>query len=272
MRFYSLLIVLLIAAVLPCSPGRAQEPAINEAWPPEQPPEETDPTSQRLIELNLKVRGGEKAVRSAKSLRFTGECVEHFSEFDYTVLIARPRAIRIDKFRFHLGYDHLTVKASNGSLKWSQVIQPDKKLPQPMDGLEAALLDLEARIPFLFLNHKEQGHRFVYRGKTRYLGKPAYLVHGWLASGLRVDILFDTESFQIVNYRHPYRIGGKNVIVDRTPTALSKVEGVWWEFGYRIHIRGKDIRTVRFGEVEVNVPAPPERFSMPPTNERWLRG
>jgi hypothetical protein len=179
--------------------------------------------------------------------------------------------LRQEVFRRHIGRDYRTVEGTTGTDCWQQVVLPEKKLPQVIGGLDAQLLDLEARIPFLFLDSVIEGATFVYRGEVRYANQPVYLLHGWLPTGLEVDIHIDAKSFHVVNYRHPMRIGGKTVLVDRTPVGLKRAGEVWWEHGFKIHIRGKVAKQIRYEEIQPNVDLGEAVFIEPPTNEYWLR-
>jgi hypothetical protein len=67
------------------------------------------------------------------------------------------------------------------------------------------------------------------------------------------------------------RIGGKTVLVDRTPTGLKRAGDVWWERGHKVHIRGKVIKQVVHEDIQINLDLGEAVFAEPPTNEYWLR-
>jgi hypothetical protein len=184
----------------------------------------------------------------------------------------RPRILSGSEIsRRHIGRDYLTLKLNSGADSWYQDLLPEKELPRKLGGLEAQLLDLEARIPFFFMDDVIEGATFAYRGEVKYANRPAYLMHGWLPTGLEVDIHIDAQSFHILNYRHPMRIGGKTVLVDRTPVRLQRVDNIWWERGHKVHIRAKVIKEVAVEEISLNVDVGEAAFAKPPTKEFWLR-
>lgn len=249
----------------------AQETTEDRLWPEIRRPEQTDATSLKLIDLNVKARGGITALEAIRSVRFDGTLVEGKNDYNLTSIHARPDRLRQEVYRRHIGRDYRTVEGTSGTNSWRQVVLPEKKLPQKIGGLDEELLDLEARIPFLFMDPVIEDATFVYRGEVRYANQPVYLLHGWLPTGLEVDIHIDAKSFHVVNVRHPMRIGGKAVLVDRTPTGLKRAGDVWWERGHKVHIRGKVIKQVVHEDIQINLDLGEAVFAEPPTNEYWLR-
>jgi hypothetical protein len=88
---------------------------------------------------------------------------------------------------------------------------------------------------------------------------------------MQIDVLFDMKSFHIVNYRHTFSIGGKEVVIDRLPMGLARSENVWWETGYSFRMRGKIFRKVTYEKVTGNASLAEGMFKMPAVKERWLR-
>lgn len=259
--------LLVLTAGLLC--GQDSTPA--SPWPETHKPSQTDANSRKLIDLHLKARGGQDALAEVRQIVIEGTLTDGQETFRIEQTHLRPSALREEVYRTHVGRDYRTVRGTTGDTVWQQVVLPDKKLPHPLNGTEADLFDLEARIPFLFLDWEEQGLIFQYQGESPYAGQPAYVLHGWLPSGLQLDVFLDARTFHILNYRHAYPIAGQPVMVDRTPVGLIKVDGVWWERGYKLHIRGKDFRSKAYQSVQTIVPADLRFFSEPPTNERWIR-
>jgi hypothetical protein len=270
MRF-GILLLFLGTLLCPVLELTAQEDTEDRLWPEIQRPEQTDATSLKLINLNLKARGGRAALESTSSVRFDGTLVEGKNDYNLASIHAQPNQLRQEVYRRHIGRDYRTVEATTGTGAWRQVVLPEKKLPQKISGLDGQLLDLEARIPFLFLDAVIEGATFVYRGEVRYANQPVYLLHGWMPSGLEIDIHIDAKSFHAVNYRHPMQIGGKTVLVDRTPIGLKRAGDIWWERGHKIHIRGKVAIQVVYEDVQTNLDLGESVFVEPPTNEYWLR-
>lgn len=261
--------------ILPCLALTAQPDADSEEnplWPYREKPPATDETCLKLMELNLQARGGREALESVNSVRFTGTLIEGKTDYTYTVLHSPPASVRIERYRYHIGRHYRVFWGIKDGSAWTMQAEPEKELPVKIDGLEKDLLDFQARLPFLFLNAEKDGHLFAYSGEARYAGRQAYVMHGWLASGMRIDIHIDADSFHVINYRVPYQLGGHTFIVDHTPARLMRAEGAWWEVAYRTHVSGKTFRQQLFNAVECNVPLEEGAFSEPPVKEFWLRG
>lgn len=270
MRFKNSLLA--AAALIICALGLgAQDNSENKLWPDITRPAETDATCRKLIDLNLQARGGSDALEAIRNIRFEGTLVEGKSDYRLSSLQARPDLIRREISRRHIGRDYLTIELSSGTDSWYRDVLPEKELPREITGLDEQLLDLEARIPFFFMPEVIEDSTFAYRGEVSYADQSAYLIHGWLPTGLEIDIHIDARSFHILNYRIPMRIGGQTVLVDRTPVGLQRAGGIWWERGHKIHIRAKVTRELSWEGIALNVDIGQAAFSKPATKEYWLR-
>lgn len=254
-----------------CLLAGARDDGQEGIWPEYAKPETTDSTSGKLIELNLKARGGREILENLQTVELTGILTEGRREFNFRALHVRPDKLRFEKEWSHRGYDHLVVEGTDGSSAWRHVAKPEKKLPQSIGGFDRQLLDLLARMPFLLMDTESGSNIFAYRGKERYAGRPAHLIHGWLESGLQIEIHLDAASFHIINLRQPYEIGGTEVLVDCTPMSMKRIDGIWWTTAWKYHLRNGTFRRLTVEEIRTNVPADPGFFKMPPTNERWIR-
>ncbi|NDV63259.1 hypothetical protein G0Q06_12405 [Puniceicoccales bacterium CK1056] len=254
--------------------AHAQEtppPPVNSFWPGLTKPSQTDPTSAKIIDLHIKARGGREAMEAVRSLRLKGKLFEGKKDFKIEGVFSPSGEARFEIFFEKRGDEHRTVKASDGKHTWQRVLLPEKERPAGITGNEGKLLDLEARLPFLLLDHVGQNHVFTYIGKKDYLGRAAYVLHGWLVSGLEIDIFLDAKSFQILNYRHPYKIGGREVLVNLTPSKLKRLGNVWWEMEYKMNHRNKTFRRVTYERIKLNVPTEDSFFAQPEIKEFWLR-
>ena len=183
-----------------------------------------------------------------------------------------PGGRRVDSTRFFRGDNFTSVSATDGGAAWRQETGPKPARPTDLGGMDKDLLLLDARLPFLFLDAESPGDLFKYIGETGFAGKKAYVVHAWLKGGLQIEILFDQKSFHIINYRQPLPIAGRPVLVDRVPTGLFRLDGVWWESGYRWELRGKTARSLEFRKERARSGAlDPRSLEKPQVAERWLR-
>ncbi|MEX0322489.1 MAG: hypothetical protein AB3N63_10050 [Puniceicoccaceae bacterium] len=274
MRFFIRFLLVLSCVAISC-PAIAQEEGeeYTGPWPQYQnlKPESTDETSLKLINLHLMARGGGDSLKNVNTLKMEGVLLEGKVDSKVTVSAVNDGAVQVLTNRFFRGDDYIVVNATGQGASWRQNLSPEKGLPRRIGGLDERLLQLTGWIPWLFVNIENSGHVFSYQGQKNYAGKDAYFIHGWLSNGMQIDVLFDAKSFHIVSYRHVFSIGGKEVVVDRLPTGLSRSGNVWWETGYSFRMRGKIFRKVTYEEVTANASLAGTLFKMPAVRERWLR-
>lgn len=232
-------------------------------WPASEVPDSSDSTSLRILNLHLKARGGPEKIRLVSTLILRGRLQEGRESFDLTRYHARPASLRSERRRDHLGWQYHTVTVVTPESGWSQAVLPETDRPGTLSDDDHRRWLLEARLPFLLLHPDQQGHRFVYKGKVRFAGKEAYLLHGFLASGTQLDVHIDAETFHVLNYRHPFRIAGKKVLVDRMPLGLRRIDGVWFESGYDFRVKGESLRRIEFTEIIPNHALPAKAFQRP---------
>lgn len=232
-------------------------------WPASEAPEISDPTSQRILDLHLKARGGADRLRNLHTLVFQGQLKEGRDEFQLTQYHAAPLSLRTETRRDHLGWQYLTATVATPDSAWSRELLPNPRKPQSLSDSQHRQLLLEAALPFLFLDHQKKGHRFRYKGKVRFAGKEAYLLHGYLAFGLRIEVHFDAQSFHVLNYRHPFPVANKQILVNRLPVGLRKMDGLWFETGYDFRHKGSSLRHLSFSEIYPNRALPSSSFQRP---------
>lgn len=240
-------------------------------WPSSKIPAATDETSARILALHLEARGGENPLWLVRSLRLRGTLKEGRRDFSITRTYRAVEALHETRERQHLGWTYRSYRATDGNEAWERDLLPKRAPARKVTGLERDLLLFEAALPFLFLNYEEKGHRFVYRGEVRFAGHEAYLLHGYLAWGMEIDLHIDRTTFHILNYRHPVLVAGEKVLADRMPLGLRKENGLWWESGYDFRIRGDSFRSVRYSSFTIDPDPEPQLFRPPESSGVWLR-
>ena len=268
----SLLLSLLLTAFLPLhSQNDGDEP--TGPWPfPISRPDKTDVTSLKLIDLHLKARGGRVELEQVRSLTCTGELLEGQKDYALEVTYGTPGKIRVLSKRSHRGYNYVTLRGTDGETAWVQPLEPERRTPKPIGGLDRQLLELDACLPFLMLQADRLGVVFKYTGEDTFADKKVYVLHAWLRNGIEIEILLDAKSFMAINYRQPYAIGNQTLIVDRMPTGLTRIMDTWWEQGYNYALRGKGLQKVLYKKMSGSPEAAgTDLFAEPPSEERWLR-
>jgi hypothetical protein len=248
-------------------------PPRTGVWPEADRPAKSDASSLNLIAAHLKARGGTEALKAVGGLHCKGTLTRQLQTFSLESWHDPLGNGRLEQARTHLGWDYLTAWGIYGESVWEKHYLPDDRNPDPMTGLRAQTLRFEAGLPFLFLDHAGKGHVFSYRGEVFFAKRKAHLIHAWLASGLQMDIHFDSRTLHVLNYRYAAEFAGIKRLVDRLPTGLKKVDGIWWDLGYSVRVDGDIIETITFEQISViDEPPEPSRFTTPPSREIWLRG
>ncbi|MEX0326313.1 MAG: hypothetical protein AB3N33_09525 [Puniceicoccaceae bacterium] len=259
-------LLVVLTAIVPGLHGQGDAGSAN----PDKP-SATDKTSTRIIDLHLQARGGADKLEKLPMVRIEGDLVENIKEYRLNIILEAPGRIRHESTIRHMGDDYLTVSATDGPNVWRQETLPERKNPQRLSGLEKQLVELDGMLPFLFTHRAENGHVCAYRGKDTFAKREVYVLHAWLTNGLEIEVLFDAQSFHIINYRQPYTIGGKVVQIDRAPAGLTRVGETWWEKGYVYRFRGKAFREISFSSIIPAGEVADDTFTEPPTYERWLK-
>jgi hypothetical protein len=269
-RFVAVTLLLVLPLMLHGQSGDPGGP--SGPWPESVKPDGSDATSLKIFELHLATRGGREALEAIPALAFSGDLREGTGKIDYTVKVTygAPAKILVETMHTWMGDDQKSLMASDGKSAWRQEVLPKRKNPDKLGGLNKQLLELDAMLPFLLLDPAGQGHVFAYRGEQSFAKRKVYVVHGWLSNGLEIEILFDKEKFLILNYRQPYKIGPRTVLVDRVPTGLMKYGKTWWENGYSYRVGGKSFRNVTYSAVNGDITTSKDTFKQPPTYERWI--
>lgn len=260
--FYSALppLACLLLLFLPVATA-ADSPA--GIWPASEPPAASDSTSLRILDLHLKARGGAERLRSLHTVVLQGQLKEGREQWQLSQFHASPRSLRTETRRDHLGWQYQTVTVATPDSAWSRERLPHPQKPRSLSDFQHRLLLLEAALPFLFLDHQQKGHRFRYKGKVRFAGKEAYRLHGYLAFGLQIEVHFDAQTFHVLNYRHPFPVANKQILVNRLPIGLRKLDGLWFETGYDFRHKGNSLRQLSFSEIHPNRALPQNPFQRP---------
>jgi len=201
-----------------------------------------------------------------------GLLVEGIKDYKLESLYRRPNLLMIKSTLTHMGDDYVKILVTDGGETWTQELLPKRKTPGSLSKSDEASHEVDARLPWLFLDAVSSENVFAYKGETTFLGKPAFVIRVWMDNGDQVEALFDKKSFHIINYRQSYRIGPRDILVDRVPTGLTRVDDTWWESGYDYRLRGKTFRKVSFKKIRFTDLPPMDMFRKPEVKERWLRG
>ena len=272
MKRYLKVVKFLIAIGLPMF-LIAQEETPTGPWGDSPKPESSDETSLKIIDLHIKARGGLEALLAIKGIRMDGLLVEGIKDYKLETLHRRPNLLMVKSTLTHMGDDYVKILVTDANETWTQDLLPKRRRPGSLSANDKASLEIDARLPYLFLDAISSENVYAYKGETTFAGRKAYVIRVWLDNGDQIEALFDVKSFHIINYRQVYRIGPRDLIVDRVPIGLTRVENTWWEEGYNYRLRGKTFRKITYKKISFTPSLPPkETFKKPEVKELWLRG
>ena len=250
----------------------SQDNANTGPWGNSPKPEVSDDTSLKIIDLHIKARGGQDALLAVKGIRMDGLLVEGVKDYKIEALYRRPNVLMLKSTRTHMGDDYIKISVTDGTDTWTQSLFPKKQKPVLLSNSDKEALEIDARLPHLFLDAVSSENIYAYKGETKFSGKKVYVIRIWLNNGSQIEALFDSQSFHIINYRQTYKIGPRTVLVDRVPIGLKRVNDTWWEEGYDFRLGGKSFRKISYKKVFFTDLPPMSMFKKPPTQEKWLRG
>jgi hypothetical protein len=240
--------------------------------PEPEAPASTDATAQRIIDLHAQARGGWDNLRKMETLRLGGKLVTGTQEYRIRWWRARPHFLRVEQFQQRLGWDYETVWIVRQDKVWQQERLPEQKNPVAIEDDTAKLWQIEADLLGPLLNWRERGHVFTYGGESKVLGRPSYHLVGHLRDGSRIGYDIDQQTFLVLNMRTWDYFAGRRMAVDRMPTGVRRVNGIWVETGYDYRVGGESYKRVDFEEIAVNQQLEPALFAEPSVREIWLRG
>lgn len=261
------LIAIALPALLP-----AQDEAPAGPWGNSPKPAASDDTALKIIDLHIKARGGLEALLAVKGIRMDGMLVEGIKDYKLETLHRRPNVLMVKSTLTHMGDDYVKILVTDGTDTWTQDLLPKKRNPGSLSENDKASLEIDARLPYLFLDAVSSENVYAYMGETTFANRKAYVIRVWMDNGDQLEALFDAKSFHIINYRQSYKIGPREMIVDRVPIGLLRVENTWWDEGYEYRLRGKSFRKVTYRKIRFTPLPPLETFKKPEVKERWLRG
>lgn len=230
---------------------------------------DSDDIAARILALHEEARGGRDNLLAVNNLVREGQWDFDGQQFDYRQVLTSRGDCRIDRFREAQGwrFHHVTVIGASGA--WEQNRLPEYRNPEDLRATSATALQLAGEWLGPLLFYREKGHRFWYRGTSRIGDRPAYHLVGKLAYGVDIAVDIDQENFLLLNMTMPDYTDGQLRKVNRLPTGMRRLAGVWWETGFDYRMDGKLLHRLSFQHLEVNSPLAEDFFVRPADRPQW---
>lgn len=228
--------------------------------PAEPPRAQTDSVAARILDLHLKARGGPIAFESLESLIRVGQRKEGQRIESISLRHRPPFKVYFQTSHKELGWEHKAISIYNGQNAWHQELSPERRPLTSLPVKEAKLLAFEADLPTLVYRYKTKGYSFQYIEESSVGERKAFVLRAHLFPDFSVDIFFDAQTFLILNYRYPHSFAGKIEMIDRLPTRMKRVDGIWFAHGYDFRLRADVFASIEFTDIQVNPQVDPALF------------
>lgn len=237
----------------------------------EQRPEQSDPTSEKLIDNYLTASGGTSAHVHLKNIIATGTIVEGRMSKKFELIETRNGERLLTYSWKHQAQNHKIRYASDGIRIWQQQLLPEELRPNFFEGPPARHFAAQRWLIQPFIAPLEADFVFKYQGKSKVSGRKAYIVTGFGRDDERSWFYFDEENFLLTRWGGKSSIAGVEEYIDYRATEFAKVAGVLLPKKIELLLKDSPYGTITFDDISVNQAVDPEIFAMPPNPAPILR-
>lgn len=234
-------------------------------------PVESDAYVEQIIQLHVQSRGGHERLARIRTMQVKGKLEEKILSKDAVWLKNPPEQFAFATSWEHLGWPHRVVVIMNDEGIWQQEVLPKEKYPEPLMAPVSHQYRFLNEFPLVFINWKEKGYRFYYRGQAEIRGMPCFRVTGVFYDEFEVDFFFVQKSLVLINMTLQDSFAGKVSLVDWLPIGLRNVDGIALETGLDCRHQGRTYQKFLFNEYFINAPVSDHQFAKPEKQEVWLR-
>ncbi|MDP0500637.1 MAG: hypothetical protein Q7P63_11115 [Verrucomicrobiota bacterium JB022] len=271
LRLLSLLCpILLPVCALPAQTGStasapkpSNPPAVGRIERTQTPPPQTDETAAKIVDLVVQALGGQEAFASLKSLKVVTDFVEPTQEYTITTFAQADGRYREERYRYHLGWEHLQVQVTDGQFGWARELKPEAKPGDYVVGPELRKLQQKADFRGPFGDYRDKGYVFRYMGTSEIAGRPVYLLDVTLPDGSQPRYFIDSERFLPVAVRQADEFAGVKQEAMFFYKRYKRYEGVLLPVEIEARIDGQPYRTATVSSVSVNADFPNSFFHVP---------
>ncbi len=218
-------------------------------------------TVDEVIAKAIEAVGGREKIDAVKSLRMTGKMVMGggMMEMAMTVEAKRP-----NKMRMEFTFQGMTgIQAFDGKSGWFVMPFAGKTDPEKMPPEQARLMEQEADLDGPLVDYKKKGHTVELIGKEEADGSDAYKLKVTRKDG-DVDYIFlDAEYFLPIKIEGQRKIQGAQIEFELALGDYKEVNGLLVAHSVETRKGPGGANTITFEKVEMNIPLPDERFTMP---------
>ena len=219
-------------------------------------------TVDEMIARHVAARGGDAALKTIKTMTFTGKFRPPGFDADlaYDEVIARPGSARIN-----ITLQGLTVIQSyDGASGWQ--VQPfgGRKDPETLSADDVKSLQEEADFEDPLVDHAAKGAVVTYLGLEDVDGAPTHALHVTLKNGDSQTWYLDPDLWLAVRVTtHTIQRGVETVNITDYGD-YEQVAGVWFAFEQSSGTQGQSARQLlTYDKVVVNGPIDPNVFARP---------
>jgi hypothetical protein len=234
-------------------------------------PEQTDTTSQQLIQNYLTITGGRQKHQKIRNIIAEGSIKESTLERRFKLIETSDGKRHLSYQWTHLGRQHLVIYVYDGLQTWTQVLEPQKEEAEVYTGANALHFAHQHWLLQPFTLPMRANFVFEYEGTAKALGRSAYLIKAYGKENLASWFYFDKEQHLLTRWGGQGSIAGVKEYMDYRATAFKSVNGILLPSKMDLLAENAVFGHVQFEQIHMNQNLNNISFLMPQTMIPTLR-
>jgi len=219
-------------------------------------------TVDEVIAKNVQAHGGMEKLKAVKTIRSTGKFTQGSFRAGFSQENKRPNKVREENTIQGL----TSIDAYDGQTGWRVSPFGGRKDPQLLSEDDLKGLIEDADVDGQLVDYKAKGHKAELVGHDPVEGTDCYKIKLTLKNGDVRNYYIDSDSYLEIKMESQRIVRGSLEENETYFGDYEKVDGVYYPFAFQTAEKGQpesDRVQYTVDKVEVNVPIPDDRFSMP---------
>jgi hypothetical protein len=236
-----------------------------------QRPNQSDKTSQTLINNSLAASGGKAAYTNLVNLTATGTRVEAGLVKSFELIETLDGKRQLTYHWKHLGRSYQIRQSFDGSQSWKQELLPKKKPPTPVTGRKAVHFARQRWLLQPFIEPLSADYVFQYQGSSKVSGRAAYIVKGYGKKNEPTWFYFDKERSLLTRWGGTGVLANTELYIDYQATEFASTNGVLLPKKIDQLAMDAKFATITFDSITANQAIDPKCFELPVIQSPVLR-
>jgi outer membrane lipoprotein-sorting protein len=220
-------------------------------------------TADDLVAKYVQARGGMDKIKSVQTVRMSGAMTTAQIDVPIVMLMKRPNLVRME-----FEVQGLTgVRAFDGQNGWALMPFLGSPDPAPITGQELKEFGDQADIDGGLVDYKVKGSTIELLGKDKVEGADAYKLKLTRKNGDTDTVFLDANTYLQIREEGQRTVQGALKDFETNISDYRDVEGLKFPFAIVSGVKGETNRQkLTIEKVELNIPADPALFKMPPAS------